>query len=117
VTAERFRRTGGQSSGNTRLAINIVLVGSVSPTEFMPMDPELIVRRLLTVTGMHNHTAEHLTTTARSMTERWASHPFRERAPRFALGSALSIGRSGHREVSLFVTSDCVTNPVANSSY
>jgi putative phosphonate catabolism associated alcohol dehydrogenase len=56
----------------------IVLVGSVSPTEAVPVDPEQIVRRMLTVTGVHNYTAEHLAAAAAYMTESWATRPFRE---------------------------------------
>ncbi|GAB3605347.1 alcohol dehydrogenase catalytic domain-containing protein [Conyzicola nivalis] len=56
----------------------IVLVGSVSPTEPVPVDPERIVRHLLTVTGVHNYTAEHLRAAAEFMVQQWRSRPFRE---------------------------------------
>jgi putative phosphonate catabolism associated alcohol dehydrogenase len=56
----------------------IVLVGSVSPTVPVPVDPERIVRRLLTVTGVHNYTAEHLRAAAAFMVDRWESRPFHE---------------------------------------
>ena len=38
----------------------LVLVGSVSPTAAVPLDPEAVVRRLLTVRGVHNYAPRHL---------------------------------------------------------
>ena len=39
---------------------SIVLVGHVFPVPSIPIDPELIVRNLLTITGVHNYRGEHL---------------------------------------------------------
>lgn len=39
----------------------IVLAGSVSPTDALPVDPEAVVRRHLTLTGVHNYEPRHLT--------------------------------------------------------
>ncbi|MEV4513462.1 zinc-binding dehydrogenase [Dactylosporangium sp. NPDC049525] len=38
-----------------------VLAGSVSPGPSVPLDPERLVRHLLTVTGVHNYRPHHLT--------------------------------------------------------
>ncbi|WP_411721106.1 zinc-binding dehydrogenase [Mycetocola sp.] len=56
----------------------IILVGSVFPTEPVPIDPEQIVRRLLTVRGVHNYTADHLTAAVDYIAQRWTSWPFGE---------------------------------------
>ncbi|TFD83985.1 alcohol dehydrogenase [Cryobacterium lactosi] len=56
----------------------IVLVGSVFPTEPVPVDAEQIVRRLITVTGVHNYTADDLVNATAYILERWSSHPFTE---------------------------------------
>jgi putative phosphonate catabolism associated alcohol dehydrogenase len=56
----------------------IVLVGSVSPTAPVPVDPEQIVRRLLTVSGVHNYTAQQLAAAAAYMIDSWSARPFQE---------------------------------------
>jgi len=38
----------------------LVLVGSVAPTSTVSVDPEQVVRRLLTIRGVHNYAPEHL---------------------------------------------------------
>lgn len=38
----------------------VVLVGSVSPGPAIDVDPEQVVRRLLTITGVHNYAPQHL---------------------------------------------------------
>ncbi len=38
----------------------VVLVGSVSPGPSVELDPEAVVRGLLTVTGVHNYAPKHL---------------------------------------------------------
>ncbi|MFD6178314.1 MULTISPECIES: zinc-binding dehydrogenase [unclassified Isoptericola] len=38
----------------------LVLVGSVAPSPAVPLDPERVVRRWLTVTGVHNYEPRHL---------------------------------------------------------
>jgi putative phosphonate catabolism associated alcohol dehydrogenase len=38
----------------------VVLVGSVFPAGTVPIDPEAVVRRMLTVRGVHNYAPEHL---------------------------------------------------------
>lgn len=38
----------------------LVLVGSVAPTSTVAVDPEQVVRRLLTIRGVHNYAPDHL---------------------------------------------------------
>lgn len=54
----------------------IVLVGTVSPGEAVPLDPELIVRRLLTVRGVHNYTPDDLAQAVIYLSGAWHRHPF-----------------------------------------
>jgi len=56
----------------------IVLVGSVFPTVPITLDPEHLVRRLITVTGVHNYTADDLAQATAYILERWSAHPFTE---------------------------------------
>jgi putative phosphonate catabolism associated alcohol dehydrogenase len=56
----------------------VVLVGSVFPTEPVPVDPEQLVRRLITVTGVHNYSADDLAGATAYLLERWRAHPFDE---------------------------------------
>ena len=56
----------------------VVLVGSVFPTEPVPLDPEHLVRHLITVTGVHNYTADDLVQATAYILQRWSAHPFTE---------------------------------------
>jgi putative phosphonate catabolism associated alcohol dehydrogenase len=55
-----------------------VLAGSVSPVDPVPLDPEWLVRGLLTVTGVHNYRAADLQTAVRFLAAHHADHPFGE---------------------------------------
>lgn len=52
----------------------LVLVGSVAPTSTVSVDPEQVVRRLLTIRGVHNYAPEHLVQAVRFL-ERPESAP------------------------------------------
>lgn len=54
----------------------VVLVGSVFPTEPIGVDPESLVRRLLTIRGVHNYTGRHLREAAEYMERRVDAYPF-----------------------------------------
>ncbi|SEN52998.1 alcohol dehydrogenase catalytic domain-containing protein [Cryobacterium luteum] len=54
----------------------VVLVGSVSPGEAVPLDPESIVRRLVTVRGVHNYTPDDLAQAVTYLSGAWHRHPF-----------------------------------------
>ncbi|TFB75435.1 alcohol dehydrogenase [Cryobacterium glaciale] len=54
----------------------VVLVGSVSPGEAVVLDPESIVRRLVTVRGVHNYTPGDLAQAVAYLSGAWHRHPF-----------------------------------------
>ncbi|MGO2750430.1 MAG: zinc-binding dehydrogenase [Pseudoclavibacter sp.] len=56
----------------------VVLVGSVFPTEPIALDPEHLVRGLVTVRGVHNYTAADLSAAVEFVTTSSARWPFRE---------------------------------------
>ncbi len=56
----------------------VVLVGSVFPTEPVPLDPERIVRACLTVRGVHNYPPAALAAAVRFLDEHRTAHPFAE---------------------------------------
>ncbi|WP_229054653.1 zinc-binding dehydrogenase [Aeromicrobium sp. Leaf350] len=54
----------------------VVLVGSVFPTPPVPLDPESVVRRLVTVTGVHNYAPAHLHAAVTFLEDRATHYPF-----------------------------------------
>ena len=54
----------------------VVLVGNVSPGAPVKLDPESIVRRLVTVRGVHNYTPGHLEQAVAYLSGAWHRHPF-----------------------------------------
>ncbi|MGI9823556.1 alcohol dehydrogenase catalytic domain-containing protein [Agromyces sp. Marseille-Q5079] len=56
----------------------VVLVGSVSGGTELTVDPESIVRRLLTITGVHNYTARHLEMATAFLERSWRILPLDE---------------------------------------
>ena len=52
-----------------------VLVGSVFPAPAVPLDAESVVRRLVTIRGVHNYAPRHLVAAARFVEERHAAWP------------------------------------------
>ncbi|WP_223692596.1 zinc-binding dehydrogenase [Leifsonia poae] len=54
----------------------LILVGSVSPGPDIALDPEQLVRRLLTVRGVHNYAPRHLEQAVRFLSESWTRFPF-----------------------------------------
>ncbi|MFF3490551.1 zinc-binding dehydrogenase [Streptomyces sp. NPDC002795] len=55
-----------------------VLAGSVSPVDPVPLDPEWLVRGLLTVTGVHNYRAADLQTAVDFLAAHHTEYPFGE---------------------------------------
>ena len=67
----------------------VVLVGSVFPGGTVAVDPERIVRGLVTVAGVHNYTGEDLRDTVSFLRDAWGRHPFEDLVePVFALADA-----------------------------
>ena len=54
----------------------VVLVGSVFPGDPVPLDAESVVRRLLTVTGVHNYTGTELAAAVGFLAGRGRAYPF-----------------------------------------
>ncbi|GGD62210.1 alcohol dehydrogenase catalytic domain-containing protein [Microbacterium murale] len=54
----------------------VVLVGSVFPADPVPLDAESVVRRLLTVTGVHNYTGAELAAAVGFLAGRGRAYPF-----------------------------------------
>jgi putative phosphonate catabolism associated alcohol dehydrogenase len=78
----------------------VVLAGSVSPGASIPLDPESIVRRLITIRGVHNYAAGDLQLAVDYLAEAWRRYPFAELvSARFALhdlDAALERAATGH---------------------
>lgn len=66
----------------------VVLVGSVSPSESVALDPERIVRGLITIRGVHNYTAPDLTAAVAFVTARSDEYPFAA-----LVGATVSLAR------------------------
>ncbi|WP_285034842.1 zinc-binding dehydrogenase [Plantibacter sp. ME-Dv--P-095] len=64
-----------------------VLVGSVSPSDPVALDPESVVRRLVTIRGVHNYAPTHLEQAVRYLAERHEAHPFAE-----LVGAMVALG-------------------------
>ncbi|MCY7404693.1 MAG: alcohol dehydrogenase catalytic domain-containing protein [Cryobacterium sp.] len=54
----------------------VVLVGSVSPGDPVLLDPESVVRRLVTLRGVHNYTPGDLQQAVDYLSGAWHRHPF-----------------------------------------
>ena len=54
----------------------VVLVGSVFPADRVPLDAESIVRRLVTVAGVHNYTGAALAEAVAFLAGRGRAYPF-----------------------------------------
>ncbi len=56
----------------------LVLIGSTHPDAPVPVDPERMVRRLLTLCGLHNYNASDLEAAVRFVEAHHSDYPFRE---------------------------------------
>lgn len=77
----------------------IVLVGSVFPSAAVPLDAERIVRRQLTLRGVHNYRTEHLVTAVDFLQRHHHSYPFEELVGQVLaleeLDAAIALAASG----------------------
>ncbi|WP_203137031.1 zinc-binding dehydrogenase [Microbacterium sp. JZ31] len=77
----------------------VVLVGSVFPTEPLPVDPERLVRGLVTIRGVHNYAPKDLDAAVRYLRDHAADHPFEElvsaRYPLAQIDQALDAAAAG----------------------
>ncbi|MBO0677708.1 zinc-binding dehydrogenase [Mycolicibacterium sp. S2-37] len=72
--------TSAVSAALARLDVGGVLVlgGSVSPGPALPVDPETVVRRWLTITGVHNYEPRHLREALGFLDRTRCDYPWRE---------------------------------------
>ncbi|MBY0689234.1 alcohol dehydrogenase catalytic domain-containing protein [Microbacterium marinilacus] len=77
----------------------VLLVGSVFPTEPLALDPERLVRGLVTVRGVHNYTPRDLDGAIGYLRDHAAAHPFDElvsaRYPLAQIDRALAAAEAG----------------------
>ncbi|BEL12945.1 alcohol dehydrogenase catalytic domain-containing protein [Actinoplanes sichuanensis] len=66
------------AAGSLAVGGTLVLAGSVSPGPAVAIDPEHIVRSLLTITGVHNYRPADLRTAVSFLTEHQDQYPFAE---------------------------------------
>ena len=82
-----------------RIGGRIVFVGAVRPTRPLAVDAEQIVRRLLTIRGLHNYTPDDLVTAVDFLAAAVARFPFAEMIsepyPLEMIGEAFEAGREG----------------------
>jgi threonine dehydrogenase-like Zn-dependent dehydrogenase len=78
----------------------IVLVGSVFPSPPVPIDPEDLVRRLVTVRGVHNYDPRDLSGAVAYLHDRGTAYPFAglvgARHPLAGIDRALAEAGEGH---------------------
>ncbi len=60
----------------TRIGGTLVLAGTVLPTPTVPLDPEAVVRRMLTIRGVHNYTPPDLATALNFLASAGNAYPF-----------------------------------------
>ena len=65
-----------------RIGGTAVWVGAVSPTDPVPVFPEAVVRRCLTLTGVHNYAPPDLAAAVAVLAANHARYPFAELVPK-----------------------------------
>ena len=77
----------------------VVLVRSLLPSADLPLDPEQLVRRLLTVRGVHDYAPRHLEHATRFLVGSGVRYPFAEQVARILpladVDEALALAASG----------------------
>jgi putative phosphonate catabolism associated alcohol dehydrogenase len=66
----------GAALGRLDIGGRLVLAGSVAPGPPVPMDPEWVVRRWITVTGVHNYEPRHLAAAVALLDRTLDVHPW-----------------------------------------
>lgn len=91
-------RTGGTA----------VWAGAVSPTDAVPLLPEAVVRRCLTLTGVHNYAPGDLADAVRFLAANHTRYPFAELVPPpFALADVNAAFRFAERERPVRAAVEC----------
>lgn len=76
IEASGARAAVAQAVSTAAVGGVVVLVGSVFPTEPVDLDPELLVRRCLTLRGVHNYPPAALVEAVRFLEAGFERHPF-----------------------------------------
>jgi len=76
VVIEASGHAVSESLAGVGIGGTVVLVGSVFPADPVPFDAESIVRRLVTVTGVHNYTGAELAEAVAFLAGRGRAYPF-----------------------------------------
>ena len=76
-----FEMSGNESAVESAISCaatggRVVLVGSVKPSRPVAIDPEQVVRRLITISGVHNYVPEDLLTAVRFLEQHHSRFPF-----------------------------------------
>ncbi|HZZ79931.1 MAG TPA: zinc-binding dehydrogenase [Gemmataceae bacterium] len=83
----------------TRIGGTLVLAGTVLPTPSVPLDPEAVVRRMLTIRGVHNYAPRDLATALDFLAGPGQAYPFADLiAHTFRLDEIDSAFACAHRE-------------------
>jgi putative phosphonate catabolism associated alcohol dehydrogenase len=78
VVIEASGHAVGEAIDGVAVGGVVVLVGSVFPADPVPLDAERMVRRLVTVTGVHNYTGRDLADAVAFLAGRGRAYPFAE---------------------------------------
>lgn len=62
--------------GSAGVGAAVVMVGSVFPSDPVLLAPERVVRRQLTIAGVHNYAPEHLAGAVDFLEQNWHTYPF-----------------------------------------
>ncbi len=76
VVIEASGHAVGEALAGVTVGGTVVLVGSVFPADPVPFDAESIVRRLVTVAGIHNYTGAELAAAVAFLAGRGRAYPF-----------------------------------------
>lgn len=78
VVIEASGHAVGEALAGVAVGGTVVLVGSVFPAAPVPLEAEDLVRRLVTVTGVHNYSADDLAAAVSFLAGRGRAYPFAE---------------------------------------
>jgi alcohol dehydrogenase len=82
---------------SARVGGSVVLAGTVQPTASVPLDPEKVVRRMLTIRGVHNYAPIDLATAIDFLAGPATAYPFRSLiGPTFSLEEAQAAFTHAH---------------------
>ncbi|UNK71530.1 alcohol dehydrogenase catalytic domain-containing protein [Microbacterium sp. H1-D42] len=78
IVIEASGHAVAQAAADVAVGGTVVLVGSVFPADPVPLDAESLVRRMITITGIHNYTGADLADAVSFLAVRGRAYPFAE---------------------------------------